>query len=69
MSGSLAVFYAPKSAACNRELERKFDAVVHGEERRRAVDAEREARFEKSTRTLLRIDPRINEPPIEPHPP
>jgi hypothetical protein len=76
-NGSLSVFYAPKSAACERELERKFDDVLHGEERQRVIDADRASRFETSTRTLLRVDtthdgptrddPTLNASRIVPH--
>jgi hypothetical protein len=63
----LTVFYAPKSEQCERDLERKFDDVLHGKARLRQVYAERAARFEASSETLLRVDTRRNEPPVEPH--
>jgi hypothetical protein len=66
-SGSLSVYYAPKSAQCERELATRFDGVVHGAERRRGVNAEREKRFEASSNTLLRLDPIHNEPRVEPY--
>lgn len=66
-NGSLSVFYAPKREQCERELAQRFDDILHGDERRRAVDAERAQRFEASSDTLLRVDPVRNEPRVEPY--
>jgi hypothetical protein len=66
-SGSLSVFYAPQSAACERDLAQRFQQVLHGAERRRALEAEREKRFDASSMRLLRLDPVRNEPPVEPY--
>jgi hypothetical protein len=65
-AGKISIYYAPKRERCERELADAFDNVLHGDERRRAIDGEREKRFAASTTTLLRIDTRRNEPRAEP---
>jgi hypothetical protein len=66
-SGAARGYYAFDSEAWNARIAQGFDDVLHGDERRRATQADLERRFQACPRLLLHVDATRREPRLEPH--